>query len=96
MWYTKNDKLMLLHIRVVPNSSYTSLKSIEDDKLVFQLKAKPENNHANVELIKYLAKLCKIGTQEIKILSGHKSRDKTVMILSEKKDEVLMALITDD
>ncbi len=67
---------MKINIKVKPNSKKQEIKKIEQD-YVISLKSKPENNKANVELIKLLNK--KFGGS-FSIIKGFKGRNKVVEV----------------
>ena len=70
----------LLKIRVVPNSSRTELTE-ENSGLKLHLKAAPEKNKANKEVIRFFKK--EFGLR-VEIKFGEKNRDKILEI----KDKV--------
>ncbi len=65
---------MKIKIKVKPNSKEQSIEKKEDFYIV-RLKSSPENNKANLELIKFLKKHFK---KDVKIKSGFTSRKKIV------------------
>lgn len=69
---------MKISIKLHPNSSQEKIKEIEKDKdYEIWIKEKPVDGKANEELLKLLKKHFK---KEVKIVSGFKSRKKTVEI----------------
>jgi len=54
-----------------------------------ELKSKPEKNQANIELIKMFTKILKTP---VKLVSGRKSKNKTIKIESMTKIQVLEVL----
>jgi uncharacterized protein (TIGR00251 family) len=66
---------MKINIKVKPNSNKSEF--LEKQRIVF-LKSRPENNQANIELIKLLKKHFKAS--EVKIIKGLKSREKILEI----------------
>jgi len=68
---------MIIKIKAKPSSKKQSIKRKEDFYLV-KLKSAPENNKANLELIKLLKKHFK---KDVKIKSGFTSRRKIVEII---------------
>lgn len=77
--YRKNQSLMTrLNIYVVPNSNSNKIKSIEDNEIKIEINETPENNKANIELIKFLSKIFKIDKKKIKLISGHKNKHKII------------------
>lgn len=76
----------LLYIKVTPNSSRTKISGkMVDEKdqeyLKINVAAVPEDNKANDELIKFLAKLLKISKNKLEIIRGETSRVKVVKVL---------------
>ena len=74
--------IMMLKIKVKPNSN---ISDIEDKTsfLLINLKNAPENNKANIELIKLLGKKFNVSHEKIKILKGKTSRNKIVEVKNE-------------
>ncbi len=72
--YTINDSLVL---KVVPHSGRTELKE-ENGKLKLYLKAPPEKNKANLELVKFFKKEYELVV-EIKL--GAASRGKVLKVV---------------
>ena len=66
-------------IIVKPNSSKSELVSYDAEKDVYRIniKARPEDNKANIEVIRFLKKLMK---KDVRIISGLKSREKVIRI----------------
>jgi len=67
---------MNINIKVKPNSGEQSIEKKENLYLV-KLKSSPENNKANLELVKLLKKYFK---KNVKIKSGFTSRNKIVEV----------------
>jgi len=65
-----------LLIRVIPNSSKTKLIE-ENNQLKLYLQAQPEDNKANIALIKFFKKEYNV---RVTIKSGVKSRHKVLLI----------------
>ena len=68
---------MILNIRVKTNSGKQEINKISEGKYLVNLKSFPENNKANLELIKLLKKEFK---KNIKIIKGIKSRKKIIEV----------------
>lgn len=68
---------MILNIKVKPNSTHQNIKKISETEYNIALKSNPENNKANLELIKLLKKYFK---KPVKIKSGFTSKNKRVEI----------------
>ena len=67
---------MIIKIKARPNSKKQEIKE-ENGIYIVKLKSSPENNKANIELIKLLKKYF---NKSLKIKSGFKGRNKTVEI----------------
>jgi len=67
---------MIIKIKVKPNSGEQDIEKKEDFYLV-KLKSVPENNKANLELLKILKRYC---GKEVKIKSGFTSRNKIIEV----------------
>ena len=71
---------MIINIKVKPNSKKQEIVKIDNSKYLISLKEKPENNKANIELIKLLKKYFKVDSNDIKIIKGLRSKNKLVEI----------------
>jgi len=68
---------MIINVKVKPNSGKQEIENIDDNNYKISLKSKPEDNKANIELIKLLKK--HFG-KNIKIIKGLRSRNKVIEI----------------
>ncbi|MDR2717395.1 MAG: DUF167 domain-containing protein [Treponema sp.] len=78
------DKIRL-EIKALPGASKTELAGIKDGRLRIRLAAAPEDGKANAEMINFLSKTLDCPKRDLQILSGEKSRIKTVAIPLECK-----------
>ena len=69
-----------LRLRVLPSSSRQAVEILPDGTVKASLKSPPEKGKANRELVKVLARLLHVKRGEIKIKSGLKSREKSILI----------------
>jgi uncharacterized protein (TIGR00251 family) len=67
-----------LKVKVTPNSSKTEIKYVEDNFVKINLKAPPEKDKANKELIRFLKK--EFGLK-VRIKFGKSSREKILEII---------------
>ncbi len=67
-------------IIVKPNSKENKVEGFDEERNAYRIsiKAKPENNKANIEIIKFLSKLLK---RKAKIVSGLNSKEKIIEIV---------------
>ena len=71
-----NGEIMIIKIKIKPNSGRQEI--IQDGKTYnIYLKSVPQNNKANIELLKLLQKYFK---RTVKIKSGFTSREKTIEV----------------
>ena len=71
---------MIINVKVKPNSDKQEIENIDGKNYRISLKSKPEDNKANIELLKLLKEYFSISMQDIKILKGLKSRNKIIEI----------------
>jgi uncharacterized protein (TIGR00251 family) len=84
---------VIIHIRVVPKSAKCEIAGIQDDALKLKITAPPVEGQANTECIRFLSHVLKVRKNQVTILSGHKSKKKTVAIegIVKKDIEALIA-----
>ena len=65
---------------VKPNATKNQILGYDKERKAYKLtiKAQPQNNKANIELIKFLSKLLK---KKVKIIRGLKSREKLLLVV---------------
>ncbi len=71
---------MIIHVKVKPSSGRQEVFDEGEGKFLVSLKSAPENNKANVELLKLLKKHF---NKPVKIKSGLSSRNKIVEVENE-------------
>jgi uncharacterized protein len=71
---------MIIHVKVKPNSSKQEIESFGDGRYLVYLKSPPENDKANVELIKLLSKELGVPPNKFKIKFGRTSDKKMIEI----------------
>lgn len=76
-----NGKSNKFKIIVKPNSKETKIEDFDKNSNTYRIsvKAKPEDNKANIEIIKFFSKLLK---KRVRIANGLKSKDKIIEILN--------------
>ena len=82
----------IFKIKVLPRSSINKIVGFEGDILKVKVKSAPVDGLANRDLIALLSKRLKIAKERIEILSGHKSRLKTVKFHDIIKDDLFLLL----
>ncbi len=71
---------MKILVNLKPASRKEEIVRIDDNRYSVSVKSPPKDNQANFALIDVLAKHFSISSDKIKIIGGHKSRQKTVMV----------------
>lgn len=72
-------KESLFKIIVKPNSSRNEILGYDKERQAYRIniKAKPEDNKANIEIIKFFSKLLK---KRVRIVKGFKSKEKVILV----------------
>lgn len=70
---------MILNIKTKPNSKKQELIQISETKYIANVKSPPQNNKANIELIKILSKHFSIPQNQIRIKTPS-SREKIIEV----------------
>ena len=63
------------NLKVKPNKKKTEILKITENNIIMNVKAPPENNKANIEIIKFLSKYF---NKKIKIIKGQNSKNKII------------------
>ena len=76
-----------LTIRIQPRASRNGIVMMEDGSLKIRLTAPPVDGAANEALIKFLSEVLDLSKSQVRIITGHTSREKIVKIegLSEQE-----------
>jgi uncharacterized protein (TIGR00251 family) len=82
----------ILEVKVVPRSSVSKIVGLEGDTLRVKVASAPVGGLANQNLIKLLSRSLRVSKDRIEILSGHRSRLKTIRIHGMRKDELFLVL----
>ena len=90
---TESDQGIVFQVRVVPRSSRSEIAGIRDDALKVRLKASPVEGRANDECIRFFAALLGVKRDRVRILSGLKSKTKTIAVSGLRKKD-LEAVVT--
>ncbi len=76
----ETERGIILQVHVVPRSSKSEVAGVQGDALKLKLTAPPVEGQANAECIRLLSDILGIKKKQVKILSGHKSKKKSVAI----------------
>jgi hypothetical protein len=77
-----------MRVRVRPLAKRTEVVGIAQDALVVRVAAAPQKGAANKALCRFLAKALGLRRSDVRIVSGERSRDKTIHVASLSESEV--------
>ena len=75
---------LVFKILVQPRSSKNIIAGIHDEALKIKLTAPPVDNAANEMCLKFLAKSLNVSRSALKIIAGHNSRHKQILLKSDQ------------
>ena len=75
-----STKTTQIKFKVVPNAKETQLVGKQGDFIKIRIAAVPDQNKANLELIRFLSKNYNVNKTDIKIIRGHKNHRKILLI----------------
>jgi uncharacterized protein len=84
---------LFINFKVIPNKKHNRiLKSEGVNSFKVELKAKPIEDRANLELVRYLAKVLELRQNQITIVRGIHSREKVLQIQGIETQKLLKKL----
>ena len=91
---SESDEGIVFQVRVVPRSSRSEMAGIQGDTLKVRLKAPPVEGRANEECIRFLAGLLGVKKDRVRIVSGLKSKTKTIAVSGLQKKDLETVMTT--
>lgn len=88
VYIRETEQGVIFHIHVVPRSSKSEIAGIQDDALKLKITALPVEGQANDACIRFLSDILSVRKNQITIVSGHKSRKKTIAIEGIRKKDI--------
>lgn len=86
---SESENNVVLQLQVKPNSKKQEIVVDSlDKKITIFVKAQPDKGKANKELLKFMAKILEKTTSDISIIAGQTSRDKTIIVKNDTKQNV--------
>jgi uncharacterized protein len=73
---------VVLRVIVQPRSSRSELVGIQEGALKLRLTAPPVEGAANEECLRLVAKLLEVPPSRLRLIKGHKSRRKAILIMA--------------
>ena len=89
----KDERGLLLPVKVVPGASRTRLVGFLDGALKVAVAAPPEKGKANKALVKFFAEVLDIPWARISIEHGHSSARKTLLLAGVSQLELVQKLL---
>lgn len=77
-------ELLSIHVFVKPNAKKTAYLTTVNGVMHIALKARPEEDEANLELCRFLAEIFEIPKSLVQIYRGKKSRNKIIRLPKDK------------
>lgn len=90
-----DNRSFMIRLQAKTNSKKEKIVSNGEILTIF-LKSKPIQNKANIELISLIKKKLNISSNQIQLISGSKSKDKTIKIAFNKsieEEEIIKKLL---
>lgn len=81
-----------VEVRVFPRARKSGIRGLRDGRILFGVLAPPEDGRANEELIKALAKLLGVPKSAISVVSGTRSREKSLSVEGLSCQEIMSRL----
>ena len=83
-----SDDFLFLNVKAVPGASKSELAEVRDGRLKVRIAAPPEDGKANEELRSFLAKTLEIPKKDVVLVSGEKSRLKTLRFPVSAREKI--------
>ena len=79
---------IVFNIRVIPRASRCELAGVQGDALKIRITAPPVEGAANKECIRFLSDMLGVKKSQIKIIAGHRSKNKKVSISGISRKDI--------
>jgi hypothetical protein len=80
-----SDEGLILQVYVQPGARKNEIVGLHNGALKVKIQAPPEDGKANEALVKFIAKILEIPTQNVSLISGQKNRNKKLLITGTNK-----------
>jgi len=91
-WIAETAEGILVKVLVQPRAAKNEIVGLQGDMLKVKLTAPPVDGAANRMCRDYVAKALKVRRSQVEMVSGHKSRSKTLLVRSATQQQ-LQALL---
>ena len=79
-------------VKVAPRASHDKIDKVENSALKVRLTAPPVEGAANQALVKLLAKTLGLAKGKVRVIKGHKTRDKRILVEGLEPGQVIQLL----
>ena len=88
-----NDKVFL-DVEITPNSAQSGIKGYNRwrDRLMIKLRSQAKKGRANIELIKLLSDILNIESNQLNIIKGEHSTQKTLVLTGLEREIVIQRI----
>lgn len=92
IWETARGTLVRVIVR--PNSKEKKFVAhITPEAILVNLRSPAREGKANSELVKKLSKMLKVSSADISLVAGHKTREKTLLIVGIDAEQIANKLL---
>jgi len=84
----ETDDGVILDIHVVPRAPRSEFAGVQGDALKLRIAAPPVEGQANAECVRFLADILGVRKNQVKILSGHRSKKKKISVEGVRRGDV--------
>ncbi|ABC33002.1 uncharacterized conserved protein [Hahella chejuensis KCTC 2396] len=76
----QDEQTLILQCHLQPGAKKDEIVGTHGDALKIKISAPPIDGRANQQLVRFLAKLCRVKQQDVQILAGESSRQKRIRV----------------
>ena len=87
-WVQENPEGVTFKVMVQPRASKNEIVGVQGDALKVRLTAAPVEGAANRLCVELVAKSLRVRRSDVKIIHGHDSRAKKVLVRSANRDSL--------
>lgn len=79
-WVRRDGDDHLISVRVQPSGGRSRIVGVHGDSVKIRVSAPANEGKANAELVRFVAELTGLRRSAVQIVSGHRSREKTLRV----------------
>ena len=78
----------IINVHVVPRAPRSEFAGVQGDALKLRIAAPPVDGQANAECIRFLSDKLGVRKNQVKILTGHRSKKKTISVEGARRGDI--------